>query len=127
VLDAPLDVILAPHQVLQPDVVLVHRSRQHILTRRGIEGPPDLVVEILSPFTALKDRGRKRSIYAEYGVPEFWIVDSANVLLEQYVLVEGKYELQAVFHDQDVVHSTRIRCVQFTMADVMRNMPEFRD
>lgn len=94
---------------------------------RGIEGPPDLVVEILSPSTAHKDRGRKLSIYAEYGVPEFWIVDGANVLLEQYVVTEGKCELQAVFHDQDVVHSTRIRCVQFTMADVMQNMPEFRN
>ncbi|WP_306463605.1 Uma2 family endonuclease [Siminovitchia fortis] len=54
ILSAPLDVILAPTEVRQPDLVLVHRNRLDILSNRGVEGAPDLVVEILSPTTLIK-------------------------------------------------------------------------
>lgn len=53
VLYMPVDVILAENEVLQPDLVLVRRNRVEILSVRGVEGAPDLVVEILSP-SALK-------------------------------------------------------------------------
>ena len=37
---------------------------------------PDIAVEVLSPSTATIDRGRKMRIFAQYGVPEYWIVDT---------------------------------------------------
>lgn len=54
---APVDVILSEQCVLQPDIVVVHQSRSDICRMRGIEGPPDLVVEILSPFSARRTAG----------------------------------------------------------------------
>jgi Uma2 family endonuclease len=71
VLNAPIDLILSQYSVLQPDIVMLRKDKVHLLTKRGIEGPPDVVVEILSPSTAAKDRGKKMDIYAHYGVPEY--------------------------------------------------------
>jgi Uma2 family endonuclease len=71
---APLDVELADHSVVQPDLLYVSASRLELVGNR-VEGAPDLVVEILSPGTARYDRGRKLQLYALYGIEEYWLVD----------------------------------------------------
>jgi len=55
ILYAPIDVILSSVEVRQPDIVLVIRKRIDIITNRGIEGVPDLVIEIVSPSTLKRD------------------------------------------------------------------------
>ena len=75
VLPGPVDVIFAEGDYLEPDLVFVRRDRLRLLSDRGIEGPPDLVVEVLSPSTAGRDRGLKRDRYRLYGVAEYWVVD----------------------------------------------------
>ena len=71
---APLDVHLADHSVVQPDVIYVSPARKGIL-QTWIEGAPDLLIEVLSPGTARNDRGEKLRLYAENDVREYWIVD----------------------------------------------------
>jgi Uma2 family endonuclease len=71
---SPVDVVLADHSIVQPDVIYVSSERTEILRLRA-EGAPDLVVEILSPATARRDLGEKMRLYAESGVVEYWIVD----------------------------------------------------
>jgi Uma2 family endonuclease len=71
---APLDVALADHSVVQPDVIYVSAARLEILQRR-IEGAPDLLVEVLSPGSVRRDRGEKLSLYAQSGIREYWLVD----------------------------------------------------
>ena len=97
VLHAPLDVILSDTAgdttIVQPDIVYLDRERLPALHRRGVEGPPTLVIEILSPTTAATDRGRKREVYARYGVPNFWLVDADVRVIEAYVLRGGEYTL----------------------------------
>lgn len=124
VLAAPVDVILSDYSVLQPDLILVHRNRTQIITQRGIEGPPDLVVEILSPTTAKRDRGKKMELYAHYGVGEYWIVDAANRLLEQYLLDNQQFRLHNVYPETQEVSSPTISCVSFTMQAILARMPE---
>lgn len=119
ILTAPLDVILSPTNVLQPDVLVVLRSRMHIVTNRGIEGPPDLVVEVLSPSSRKRDKIKKAAAYARFGVEEYWIVDGDNRTLEQYRLDgEGKYELHNLFEGDDVVSSDKLPCVSFRVSDL---------
>ncbi len=90
---SPIDVVLSQINVVQPDLVVVTTERLHIVTTTSIQGPPDLVIEVLSPSTAPVDRGRKLETYARFGVPEYWIVDPDLQALEIYNLHEGAYEL----------------------------------
>jgi Uma2 family endonuclease len=71
---APLDVVLSPTDVVQPDLLFVRRERIGIIDRR-VEGPPDLVVEIISPSSRRTDELLKRRAYERYGVGELWVVD----------------------------------------------------
>src|SRR3989442_9603083 len=75
VLYAPLDVILSDTTIVQPDIVYVATGRLGQITDRGIEGPPTLVVEILSPSTSETDRHTKLEVYARHRIPYYWIVD----------------------------------------------------
>src|SRR5262245_21453603 len=84
---APVDLILANDTIVQPDLLVVLSPA--VITRRGVEAPPALVVEILSPSTAKRDRGLKRTRYARSHVPEYWVVDLDQRCIEQYVASPG--------------------------------------
>jgi len=75
IFDAPCDVFLSEINVFQPDILYVANERAQILSERGVEGAPDLVVEILSPSSAKQDQGPKKRVYAATGVTEYWIID----------------------------------------------------
>ncbi|MBA2245096.1 MAG: Uma2 family endonuclease [Gemmatimonadetes bacterium] len=88
VLPAPVDVLYADGEYVEPDIVFVRRERRGIITDRGIEGPPDLIVEVTSGSTAARDRGIKRKQYAYFGVPLYWIVDPESRHIEVYGVQE---------------------------------------
>jgi Uma2 family endonuclease len=81
---APCDVYLSEHDVLQPDVLFVATAHLGILQEDGIHGPPDLVIEVLSPATAQLDKKSKRRIYARAGVKEMWLVDPLLLQIQLY-------------------------------------------
>ena len=91
---APMDVHLADHSVLQPDILYISKQNLGII-HTWIEGPPDLVVEILSRSTASRDQVHKLQIYGESGVPEYWIVDPRRRHITFLVLRDGAYAVQA--------------------------------
>ena len=98
VFDAPIDLILSPHQVLQPDLAIIRSERQALVTERGIEGPPDIIVEVLSPSTRLLDQRVKKGLYARFAVPEYWMVDPVGGQIELYRLEPGAdFEIERRF------------------------------
>ena len=95
VLYAPLDVILSDTSIVQPDIVYLDPTRLGAISRRGIEGPPTLAVEIISPSTTLIDRSTKHQLYARHAVPYFWLVDPEGHSVEAFVLGPQGYSLAA--------------------------------
>ncbi len=124
IISAPIDVILSEKEVRQPDIIILHRHRLSLITKRGVEGAPDLVVEILSPHSIKRDRQAKLTVYAMYGIPEYWIVDYEMGALEQYTLEDRRYVLTEVFFGESVVHSKQIPCASFTMNNIINSLPE---
>jgi Uma2 family endonuclease len=124
IFSAPVDVILSETEIRQPDLVMVHRSRLSILGMRGINGAPDLVVEIMSEHSRRRDKVHKTKAYAKYGVAEYWIIDMSNFTLEQYVLHSGAYDLADVYTDNELIRSGKIDCVSFSMKELIRDLPE---
>jgi Uma2 family endonuclease len=87
---APMDVTLADHTVVQPDLIYLSPDRRSFLQDR-INGAPDLLVEILSPGTARRDRGEKLELYARSDVREYWIVDPAEKHIEFLINEGGRF------------------------------------
>ena len=82
---------------LIPDVTVVcDRSK---ITDQGIKGSPDFVVEVLSFSTHRKDITIKKQIYERFGVKEYWIISPKDETIEVYILRNGKYELDGVYHN----------------------------
>ncbi len=90
---APIDVVLADHTILQPDLIYVSKARRSIVRPR-VEGPPDLVVEILSTANIRRDRVDKLNLYAEFGVAEYWIVDPKERQFDFLINRAGRFEIQ---------------------------------
>jgi excisionase family DNA binding protein len=102
---APLDVTLTAVNVLQPDILYVSGARKSIVLEDHIDGPCDLVVEIMSPTNRRKDRLQKMSIYGKAGIPHYWLVDPEEDTLEAFVLKGGTYALAvAVDPEQEFAH-----------------------
>jgi Uma2 family endonuclease len=91
VFNAPIDLILTEQDVFVPDLVVV--SDPDHVSKRGIEAPPALIVEILSPSTRGQDRGVKAQRYAELGTEHYWIVDPDRRRLECHRLADGAFSL----------------------------------
>jgi len=92
---APFEVKLSNWSAVQPDLLFISLAREESFTERGIEGPPDLVIEALSPSTRKRDQTRKLALYEKHGVPEYWIVDHERKRIAVHRL-QGKHYGDAV-------------------------------
>lgn len=93
VYSAPLDVILEEGiNRVQPDILFIRQDRRHII-KDFVEGPPDLVIEIISPASLDLDAIEKKEIYQQFGVPEYWIVAPRLNVIMVFSLEAGTYKL----------------------------------
>lgn len=72
-----------------PDLFFVRKGNPRVVIDKIVEGPPDLVIEILSPSDFREDRETKRPAYARAGVEEMWIIDPETRQIEGYDLAQG--------------------------------------
>ena len=103
VLFAPVDVVLNRNTVVQPDlIVLCDRSK--IANGKNVQGAPDLVVEMLSPSTATKDKREKYRAFERAGVPQYLIVDIYEYYAELHTLgSDGRYAQPAILAPEDLL------------------------
>lgn len=97
VFHAPCDVVLDDFNVVQPDILFVSNERAHIVTDLNIQGAPDLVIEILSPSTAQRDRTQKRDLYARHDVKEYWQSDTDAKSVLVLTLENGEYRVAGIY------------------------------
>lgn len=88
VMIAPLDVVLAPDTVVEPDVLVAPRTA---FTDHDLPGPPLLAVEVLSPTTRHLDLHLKRARFEAAGCPSYWVVDPDVPALTVWRLGDGRY------------------------------------
>ena len=122
VLHAPCDVVLSPTDIVQPDILFIAQEHRGIITERNIWGAPDLVVEILSPTTAAKDRDLKRKLYAAYGVREFWIVSPEAQTVEVLELSETGYRRAGLYARDEELHSPSFPQLAIPLVDVFTGL-----
>jgi Uma2 family endonuclease len=88
---APYDVILSNEDVVEPNLLFVSAAHAAIITEKNIQGPPDLVIEILSASTRKTDEVVKRKLYERYGVREYWVVDHELETVKIHRLTDQGY------------------------------------
>jgi Uma2 family endonuclease len=112
---APVGVRLFPEDdlsddvIVEPDIIVVcDRSK---LDKQSYNGAPDLVIEILSPSTALHDKKVKFELYKEAGVLEYWIVDPELKLVHAHILHDGEYTVTVYGGGEEAPVSVLPGCV----------------
>ena len=130
VFSAPFDVRLFANQddetdesddtVVQPDLLVVCDSSK-LSDGRSCKGAPDLVVEILSPSTASRDRIVKLQKYLEAGVREYWIVDPNAQTVRVFLLKDGKFTRRK-YGETDIVPVTVLPGLTINLPDVFAEM-----
>lgn len=118
VYDAPIDVIFDELNIVQPDLLFISQDRKHIIKERGIFGAPDMIIEILSPYSASTDMKKKKQLYQRFGVREYWIVNPEEKKVEIYLLHGGRYELKGVFLKHDTIESEQIQDLKISLQEI---------
>jgi Uma2 family endonuclease len=116
---APFDVILSEHDVAEPDILVVAGASQ--FSRRGIEGPPALIVEIISPSSRQYDRVTKAGRYLALGVEHYWIIDPQAKHIVCQRADRGEWVIVAEGRDSDSVCDPSWPDVTMTLRDLWRS------
>ncbi len=98
---APTDVVLDEYNIVQPDVFVVCEKNR--ITEDNIQGAPDLIIEVVSPSTELKDRREKKILYERSGVKEYIIVFPEREYVERYCLKDNVYTPPEIFNWDEVM------------------------
>ena len=113
---SPIDVVLSEEDVVQPDVIVICDKQK--VQKTHIAGAPDLVIEVLSPATSLKDRREKKDLYEKFGVKEYILVDPDEKYVERYFLQKGRYGSSEVFGPKDKFASRSLKGVRLTLKEI---------
>ena len=119
---SPIDVFFDNYNHTQPDILFIKKERNFIITSHGIEGVPDLIVEIISPSSIKTDRNDKFNLYLEFGVSEYWIVDPRYQSIEIHVLENGKYVLRSFATVTGIVQSKVLEGLNLEIAPIFSVM-----
>ncbi|MFW5745557.1 MAG: Uma2 family endonuclease [Spirochaetota bacterium] len=97
---------LGPRNVFLPDLAFYRAGRLELVRDTYIDGPPDLVIEVLSPSTAHRDAGVKFTEYEQHGVEEYWVLDP-ETLAHRFYRRDGELLVEFA-HDTDRIASTAV-------------------
>ncbi len=106
---SPCDVVLSEVDVVQPDIFFINQEKLSIVQDKNIRGAPDLVVEILSPYSEKIDKISKTKLYAKFGVKEYWIVDPERKEIIVLTLRVDLFTTYGIFRMDDCFESPLLK------------------
>ena len=115
-----------PRRVLVPDLCIFLREHTDIFVSGYAAGPPDIVIEILSSDRN-RDLVRKRQLYAEAGVPEYWIFDSRNDTVTPLELQGGQYVERGILTSDDTLTTPLLPELDIPLGDLFHHRQRPRD
>ena len=115
---SPFDVVLSDTDVVQPDLLFVSSGRESIITPENVQGAPDLVIEILSPATAARDRTLKLDLYARHGVQEYWIVDPDAKTIMLLQRGESRFEVVGIYEEEQTLRSATLADFSIALQEI---------
>ncbi len=118
--DVIVDVFSDGRYLFAPDLIIVLREREAILSDRMVMGAPDIVVEVLSDDRN-RDLVHKRQIYAEAGVLEYWPIDPRNDTVTQLELQNGAYVERAVLGVGDALTTPLLPGLSVPLGDIFNH------
>lgn len=122
VLTAPLDVFMRGANPVQPDLIVLLPERFGFINKRGIEGPPDLIVEVLSPSNPQRDRLTKRALYERAGVHEYWLGSPKAASVEVLALDGETFRTHASAGGDELVTSALFPELSFAASAIFPNL-----
>ena len=123
-LTAPLDVFFPGADPVQPDIVVLLPDSDARLVARGIEGPTDLLVEVLNPSNRGHDLLTKRALYARAGVREYWVVDPESWAVEVLTLDRDAFHTLQRASGDDAVNSPLLGGASFPLAAIFAGVDQ---
>jgi len=121
---APVDVFIRGGNPVQPDILVLLAEQLALRSQRGIEGPPALVVEVLSPSNHMRDQVTKRDLYARAGVAEYWIVSPEAMSVEILILDGERYVVHARVGGDEPLISPTLPALTGTAAQIFGDFSE---
>ncbi len=118
VLYAPCDVVLSETDVVQPDILFISAGRLSVVEEKFVSAAPDLVVEVLSPATATRDRVAKSKLYARTGVRELWIADPVARTIEVLVNSQEGFRRDALVGETETLRSVLLAGLEIPLSAV---------
>jgi Uma2 family endonuclease len=115
---APCDVHLDNQNVVQPDILFVSKERLNIISEKNIQGAPDLVIEIISEWSAYRDLVQKKKLYARFGVKEYWIVLPEESSVEVYTLKDDTFRLHKSYGKDDTLKSPLLQKLKIELKKI---------
>jgi Uma2 family endonuclease len=115
---APCDVHLDNQNVVQPDILFVSKERLNIISEKNIQGAPDLVIEIISEWSAYRDLVQKKKLYARFGVKEYWIVIPEESSVEIYNLKDNAFMLHKSYGKDDTLQSQLLQKLKIELKKI---------
>jgi Uma2 family endonuclease len=113
---APTDVVLSEYNVVQPDVFVVCDEKK---ITENIQGSPDLIIEVLSPATALKDKREKKALYEKYGVKEYILIDPSALVVERFLLEDDRvYGKGGIFGPKEVLPLVSLKEIEIPLWEI---------
>jgi Uma2 family endonuclease len=115
---SPLDVVFDEGNVCEPDMLFISHENKHIITKKNIVGVPDLMVEVVSKGSVVRDYVEKKNDYESFGVKEYWLIDPLNETIIVHSLEDKKYQVFSSVEEKGIAKSKLLEGFELSFEEI---------